>query len=124
VLRLAGRRLIVAVPGIMGVIVVTFLLNRALPGDPAAFFAGPAATQEAIQQIRVKLGLDKSLPEQFVFYVRDLGRGDLGRSLTTGQPVVSDLIARLPASLELTLCGLLLAITVALPLGVLSATRP
>ncbi len=123
-LKLVGRRLIVAVPGIMGVIVVTFLLNRALPGDPAAFFAGPAATQQAIQEIRVKLGLDKSLPEQFMYYVRDLARGDLGRSLTTGQPVVSDLVARLPASLELTLCGLLLAVSVALPLGVLSATRP
>jgi len=114
----------VAVPGIVGVIVVTFLLNRALPGDPAAFFAGPAATQQAIEEIRVKLGLDRTLPEQFVYYVRDLARGDLGRSLTTGQPVVNDLIARLPASIELTLCGLLLAITVAVPLGVLSATRP
>src|SRR5262249_22005300 len=103
---------------------VTFLLNRALPGDPAAFFAGPAATQQAIEEIRVRLGLDRSLPEQFVFYVRDLARGDLGRSLTTGQPVVSDLLTRLPASLELTLCGLVLAISVALPLGMLSATRP
>ena len=123
-LKLVGRRLIVAVPGLVGVIVVTFLLNRALPGDPAAFFAGPAATQQAIQEIRVKLGLDRSLPEQFVFYVRDLARGDLGRSLTTGQPVVDDLVGRLPASLELTLCGLLLAVSVALPLGMLSATRP
>ena len=113
-----------AVPGLVGVIVVTFLLNRALPGDPAAFFAGPAATQQAIQEIRVKLGLDRSVPEQFVLYVRDLARGDLGKSLTTGQPVVSDLLARLPASLELTLCGLVLAVSVALPLGVLSATRP
>ena len=94
-LRLVVRRLLVAVPGLIGVVVVTFLLNRALPGDPAAFFAGPAATQQAIQEIRVKLGLDRSLPEQFVFYVRDLARGDLGRSLTTGQPVVSDLLARL-----------------------------
>jgi peptide/nickel transport system permease protein len=124
VLKLVGRRLIVAVPGLVGVIVVTFLLNRALPGDPAAFFAGPAATQQAIQEIRVKLGLDRSIPEQFVLYVRDLARGDLGKSLTTGQPVVSDLVARLPASIELTLCGLILAVSVALPLGVLSATRP
>ena len=123
-LRLAGRRLIVAVPGIMGVIVVTFLLNRALPGDPAAFFAGPAATEQAIQEIRTKLGLDRSIPEQFLFYVRDLARGDLGKSLTTGQPVLSDLVTRLPASLELTLGGLLLAVTIAIPLGVLSATRP
>jgi peptide/nickel transport system permease protein len=123
-LRLILRRLAAAAPGIVGVIVVTFLLNRALPGDPAAFFAGPAATQQAVEEIRAKLGLDKSLPEQFVIYVRDLARGDLGRSLTTGQPVRADLVARLPASLELTACGLLFAIAVALPLGVLSATRP
>src|SRR6266850_5547620 len=122
--RMIGRRLVVAVPGLVGVVVVTFLLNRALPGDPAAFFAGPAATQQAIQEIRAKLGLDRSLPEQFALYVRDLARGDLGRSLTTGQPVVADLLTRLPASLELTLCGLALALAVALPLGVLAAVRP
>ncbi len=123
-LRLAGRRLALAVPGLLGVIVVTFLLNRALPGDPAAFFAGPAATRQAIEEIRARLGLDRSVPEQFVYYVRDLARGDLGTSLTTGQPVLKDLVARLPASLELTLAGLALAVSVALPLGVLAATRP
>src|SRR2546428_9722185 len=123
-LRLAGGRLALAVPGLLGVIVVTFLLNRALPGDPAAFFAGPAATRQAIEEIRARLGLDKSVPEQFVYYVRDLARGDLGTSLTTGQPVLRDLATRLPASLELTLAGLTLAVTVALPLGVLSAPRP
>jgi len=123
-LRLCGRRLLLAVPGIVGVVIVTFVLNRALPGDPAAYFAGPAATHEAIQEIRVRLGLDRSLPEQFVWYVRDLARGDLGKSLTTGQPVRVDLWSRLPASLELTLCGLALALAVALPCGVLAATRP
>ena len=119
-----GRRLLAAAPGLIGVVVVTFLLNRALPGDPAAFFAGPAASQQAIEEIRAKLGLDRSLPEQFVIYIRDLTRGDLGRSLTTGQPVTADLLSRLPASLELTLCGLVLAVSVALPLGILAATRP
>ncbi|HYS17393.1 MAG TPA: ABC transporter permease [Candidatus Binatia bacterium] len=123
-LRLAGRRLALAVPALAGVVVVTFLLNRALPGDPAAFFAGPAATQQAVHEIRVKLGLDRALPEQFLLYVRDLARGDLGKSLTTGQPVIADLLTRLPASLELTLCGLALALAVALPLGVLAAVRP
>ena len=122
--RLAGRRLALAVPGLLGVIVVTFLLNRALPGDPAVFFAGPAATRQAIEEIRTRLGLDRTLPEQFGYYVRDLARGDLGTSLTTGQPVLKDLLGRLPASLELTLAGLLFAVGVALPLGVLSATRP
>jgi peptide/nickel transport system permease protein len=123
-LRLCGRRLALAIPGLAGVVVVTFLLNRALPGDPAAFFAGPAATKQAIEEIRTKLGLDRSLPEQFLYYVRDLGRGDLGVSLTTGQPVVSDLRQRLPASLELTLAGLVIAIGIALPVGVFAATRP
>ena len=76
-----------AVPSLIGVVIVTFLLTRAMPGDPAAYFAGPAATKEAIEQIRVKLGLDKPLIVQFVRYVRDLAAGDLGTSLTTGQPV-------------------------------------
>jgi ABC-type dipeptide/oligopeptide/nickel transport system permease component len=109
---------------VIGVIIVTFLLTRALPGDPAAFFAGPAATAEAIAEVRVTLGLDKSLLEQFFIYIGDLVRGDLGVSLTTGQTVVYDLITRLPASLELTLAGLVFAIALALPLGILAATRP
>lgn len=118
------KRLLGAIPNIIGVIVVTFLLTRALPGDPAAFFAGPAGTQEAVEEIREKLGLNRSLPEQFLFYVRDLARGDWGESLSTGQPVLTELGSRLPASLELTLCGLLLAVSIAIPLGVLAATRP
>jgi peptide/nickel transport system permease protein len=124
VLSLIARRLLVAVPSLIGVVIVTFLLTRALPGDPAAYFAGPAATREAIEQIRVKLGLDRSLPEQFGGYVRDLVRGDLGNSLTTGQPVVSEIRTRLPASAELTLLGLIVSMAVAIPLGILAATRP
>ena len=123
-LRLVGRRLALALPGLAGVVVVTFLLNRALPGDPAAFFAGPAATRQAIDEIRTRLGLDRSLPEQFLYYVRDLARGDLGTSLTTGQAVTTDLVQRLPASLELTLAGLVIAVAIALPVGVFAATRP
>ncbi|MGP1373863.1 MAG: ABC transporter permease [Almyronema sp.] len=122
--RTIGKRLLGAVPSVIGVIVITFLLTRALPGDPAAFFAGPAATAEAIEEIRRSLGLDRTLPEQFLLYLGDLIRGDLGVSLTTGQTVVYDLTTRLPASLELTLAGLIFAIAVALPLGILAATRP
>jgi dipeptide transport system permease protein len=118
------KRLLMAVPSLIGVVIVTFLLTRALPGDPAAYFAGPAATKEAVEEVRVKLGLDKSLPEQFVRYVRDLARGDLGTSLTTGQPVVSEIRTRLPASAELTLLGLIVSMAIAVPLGILAATRP
>ncbi|NMG72085.1 ABC transporter permease [Parazoarcus communis] len=118
------KRLVGALPALFGVIVVTFILTRALPGDPAAYFAGPAGSQEAIEEVRAKLGLDRSLPEQFVLYLRDLARGDWGYSLTTGQPVLTELAERLPASLELTLVGLVLAVIIAIPLGVLAATRP
>jgi peptide/nickel transport system permease protein len=120
ILKRAGM----AIPSLIGVVIVTFLLTRALPGDPAAYFAGPAATPQAIEQVRVKLGLDKSLIAQFGNYVVDLAHGNFGTSLTTGQPVVSELITRLPASAELTLLGLLVSIIIAVPLGILAATKP
>jgi ABC-type dipeptide/oligopeptide/nickel transport system permease component len=123
-LRIVFLRLVGAIPNLVGVIVVTFLLTRALPGDPAAFFAGAAATPEAVEQIREKLGLNKNMAEQFGLYLRDLAHGDFGQSLSTGQPVLTELIQRLPASLELTFCALLFATVIALPLGVLAATRP
>jgi dipeptide transport system permease protein len=105
------------------VIVVSFLLTRVLPGDTASYFAGPAATPQAIAEVRKQLGLDKSLPEQFARYVVDLVHGNLGNSLTTGQPVVTEIANRLPASGELTLLGLLIALSIAVPLGILAAVR-
>lgn len=123
-LKLVGLRLLSAAPNLVGVIVFTFILTRALPGDPAAFFAGAAATPEAVEQVRRALGLDRPLPEQFFRYLGDLARGDLGVSLTTGQPVLTELLQRMPASLELVLCALVLACGIALPLGVAAATRP
>lgn len=117
-------RLAQAIPVILGVVLVSFILTRALPGDPAAYFAGDAATPESIEATRVKLGLDKSMPEQFALYLWDLARGDLGQSLSTGQPVLAELAKRLPASLELTLFALVISCGIAVPLGVLAATRP
>ncbi len=118
------KRMLFAIPSLIGVVIVTFLLTRALPGDPAAYFAGPAATKEAVEQIRVQLGLDKPLYVQFVKYVEDLARGDLGNSLTTGQPVGKEIKNRLPASAELTLLGLIVSMLIAVPLGIMAATRP
>ena len=123
-LRIVLGRLMQALPSVAGIIVVTFILTRALPGDPAVYFAGPAADEQSIQEIRVSLGLDKSRPEQFVIYVADLLRGDLGKSISTGIPVSEELLRRLPASLELTLLALLFSLGVAIPLGILAATRP
>jgi ABC-type dipeptide/oligopeptide/nickel transport system permease component len=123
-LRIVLRRLLAALPNIAGVVVITFLLTRAIPGDPAAYFAGASATQEAVEQVRKQLGLDRSLIEQFFRYIADLARGDFGLSLTTGQPVLQELLARLPASLEIVLLALLFACAIAIPLGVAAATRP
>jgi ABC-type dipeptide/oligopeptide/nickel transport system permease component len=118
------RRLATALPSIAGVIIVTFLLTRALPGDPAAYFAGPVATQQAIEEIRHLMGFDRSLPVQFVDYLRQLAHGDLGTSLSTGQPVLSEILTRLPASAELTLSALLLSVAIAVPLGIVASVRP
>lgn len=123
-LRLILTRLLAALPNLAGVVVITFVLTRALPGDPAAYFAGAAATQEAVAQVRTQLGLDRPLVAQFFSYLGALAQGDLGMSISTGQPVLTELLLRLPASLELVLLALLLACAVALPLGVLAATRP
>ena len=117
------RRLATVIPTLIGVVVVTFLLTRVLPGDPAVYFAGPAATPQSIAEIRKKLGLDQPLPEQFIRYVGELARGNLGNSLSTGQPVVTELSSRLPASAELTLCGLILSLLIAVPLGILAAVK-
>src|SRR5260221_103079 len=118
------RRLATALPSLVGVVVVTFLLTRALRGDPAAYFAGPAATAQAIEGIHNRVRLDRSLAAQFHVYIGGLARGDLGTSLTTGQPVVSEILTRLPASAELTLLGLAFAVSIAIPLGIFAATRP
>ncbi len=122
-LRTVLSRLGTAVPSLVGVVIVTFLLTRVLPGDPATYFAGPVASPEAIAAIRAQLGLDQPLWTQFARYVVDLFHGDLGTSLTTGQPVLAEIKARLPASAELTLLGLLLSVIVAVPLGILAALR-
>ncbi len=120
-----AKRLAATLPILAGVVVFTFILMRLLPGDPASYFASsPNATQAEREEIRQRLGLDRSMPEQLTIYVRDLLRGEMGQSLTTGQPVARDIVARLPASMELTIAGFLLAVLVALPLGVAAATKP
>ncbi len=104
--------------------VITFVLTHLLPGDPAAYFAGPSATAASIEETRHRLGLDHGLIEQFALYIKGLVQGDLGNSLISGQPVVVDLVNRLPASFELTFGALLLAVAIGIPLGMQAALRP
>ena len=124
ILLMIIRRILAAIPSLFGVLVITFILTRALPGDPAAYLAGPAASMEAIEEIRKELGLERNLFQQFGIYLRDIGRGDLGTSWGTGRPVRDEIIDRLPASVEMTLFGLLISVIIAVPLGVVSAARP
>ena len=117
------RRLLLGLPALFGVVVVSFALTRLLPGDPAVYFAGAAPTPEAIADLRRTLLLDRPLPQQFAAYLGDLLHGNLGRSLVTGQPVLQDLSTRFPATLELTLTAIALALLIAVPLGVAGAMR-
>ena len=123
-LRQIGKRLATAIPSLIGVIIVTFLLTRVLPGDTAAYFAGPAATPQAIDEIRKSLGLDQPLPEQFVALC-PRSRARRSRQLADHRPAGARRTsrARLPASAELTLLGLILAMLIAVPLGILAAVQ-
>ncbi len=118
-------RLLSAIPTLFGVVLVTFLLTRVLPGDPAVFFASnPSMTEQDIEAVRQSLGLDKPLPEQFLIYLGNLLQGDLGNSISTGQKVVTEFANRLPASAELTFLAFFIAVGVSLPLGIAAALRP
>src|SRR5450631_4845368 len=117
------KLLVTVIPTLIGVVIVTFLLTRVLPGDPSVYFAGPAATPQSIAEIRQTLGLDRPLPDQFAHYVNDLAHGNFGNSLSTGRPVATEISSRLPASAELTLLGLFLAIVIAVPLGIFAAVK-
>ncbi len=105
-----------------GLTVLTFLLVRAVPTDPATILAGEGATAEQLATIRERYGFDRPLHEQFAAYVGQLARGDLGISVYTSRPVATDLVQRLPATVELALAALVLAIALGIPMGVLAAT--
>ncbi|WP_285726773.1 ABC transporter permease [Psychromicrobium xiongbiense] len=118
-----ARRLLAMIPALLGVIVCMFLITRVLPGDPARTFAGEQAPQSVIDGIRRSMGLDQPLYIQFFRYVGDLFRGDLGFAWHTGQRVVDDLASRFPATIELGLSALIVALLIGIPLGILSATQ-
>lgn len=120
-LRYLIRRLGQALLVVAGVVMLTFVVTRLVPGDPAVAFAGPRATPEQLAAARARFGLDDPLWAQLGNYVRDLATGDWGTSLHTRQPVRDDLFLAFPASLELVGAALLVAIVVGIPVGVLAA---
>jgi peptide/nickel transport system permease protein len=118
------RRLVLAAVVLAAVSVVTFFVARVVPSDPAALYVGPRPRQEQVEDARRKLGLDRPLPQQYVAYVGDLLRGDLGISLRSKQPISVDLRAFLPATLELVTTATFLSLIVGVPLGVYAGARP
>ena len=115
------RRVLLALPALLGLVLLTFVLTRVIPADPAATLAGDAATPAQIAEIRARYGLDWPIAEQALVYLRQLLCGDLGSSIFTGRPVLEEIGFRLPATLELTAVALLLATLVGVPLGLAAA---
>lgn len=108
---------------LFGALVGVFLLTNVLPGNPAKFRAGAFAPPEAVRELEIQMGLDKPMIVQFKNYLVRLSKGDLGISWNTRRPVTKDLADRLPATLELALTSFLIAVSVALPLGILAAAK-
>ncbi|MEW6324492.1 MAG: ABC transporter permease [Nitrospirota bacterium] len=121
--RYVLRRCLLAVPVVLGVATLVFLLIHLIPGDPVDLMLGETAREADKTQLRRELRLDRPLAEQYGTFLAGLARGDLGRSLHTRQPVLETIAQRLPATAELALAALLFACALALPLGVLSAVR-
>ena len=117
------KRILSSLIVLLGVITITFVIARVIPSNAAAKWVGPKATPEQIAAAEIELGLDKPLPIQFVNYLKQLAQGDLGTSLNTHQPVIKELQAYVPATLELVLIAFLFAILLGIPLGIYSAKK-
>lgn len=122
-LKYIAKRLMMAAGVVASVTVMTFFIARIVPSDPAAAWVGQHPTQEQIDRVTIELGLDRPLVIQFFDYAGDLIRGDLGTSVTTGRPIVNDIRIFLPATLELVMVSMVLAIFLGIPFGVLAGAR-
>jgi ABC-type dipeptide/oligopeptide/nickel transport system permease component len=117
-----GRRALFFLPQIVGILLVTFIFVRMIPGDPAKLMAGPLMPEEGVELIRERMGLNKPLPIQFFYYIRNVAHGDLGVSWYTGNPVMDDIRVRLPATIELLGLALLATFLIMLPIAIKSAS--
>lgn len=115
------RRLLAAVPTLLAVLTLVFLLVRVVPGDPAIAILGDRATPDAVAALRTKLGLDRPLATQYLEFVAASLQGDFGRSMVTGRPIVTDVAAVLPHTVDLTLAAMLVGIVLGVPAGVAAA---
>jgi ABC-type dipeptide/oligopeptide/nickel transport system permease component len=121
VLRYLVRRILLTIPVLLGVATLVFSLIHLVPGDPAQAMLGDGAAPQDIADLRASLGLDRPLLEQYATFLRHAIAGDLGRSFRTGQPVTAMIVERIPATAELAVAAMIVAILIALPLGVIAA---
>ena len=122
-LEIVLSRLVWFIPTLFGLVFVVFFISNVIPTDPARIVAGENATEAQVQALRADMGLDQPLYVQFGRYVGDLATGDMGKSMYTQRAISDDLLRRLPATLELTMAAMILAIGLGVPLGVISAVK-
>jgi len=115
------RRLLLTIPVLLGVATLVFSLIHLVPGDPVETMLGESAAPQEIARVRAQLGLDRPLYVQYWTFLTGVGRGDLGVSLRTNEPVARAIAARMPATIELAIAAMCLAIVVAIPLGIIAA---
>lgn len=117
------RRILLAIPVVFAILVVTFALARAIPGDPCKAILGEKATAESCERFTREFGLDKPVYEQFTIYLSKVLRGDLGDSIRFGRPVLTIMLERLPTTIELGMAAMFIAVIVGIPAGILSAVK-
>ncbi|MBI5166466.1 MAG: ABC transporter permease [candidate division NC10 bacterium] len=122
-LKYTIRRLLALIPILLGVISLVFLMFQIIPGDPARLVAGEEASAAMVAALRLELGLEDPLYIQYIRYVGNVLRGNLGRSIRSGRPVTQEILARYPATVELAAASTLIMILLGVPAGILSATH-
>lgn len=122
-IRYIAQRLLMLIPVLIGISIITFVMIRLIPGDPARIMAGERATEEQVQRVREMWGLDKPLHEQYLIYLKNLARGNLGRSLKRNEAVTQELRWALPTTIELAFSAMFVAILIGIPAGIIAAYK-
>ncbi|MCA9877397.1 MAG: ABC transporter permease, partial [Thermomicrobiales bacterium] len=121
--RHIARRLLLAIPTLLAVFTIIFIIVRIAPGDPAVAALGDYASAEAVAALREKMGLNAPLWQQYLNFLGDLARGDLGNSMISQKPVIEQIAFVLPYSLELTLAAIIVGLVLGIPIGVITAIK-
>jgi len=122
-IRHISRRLLLAIPTLFAVFTVIFIIVRVAPGDPATAVLGDNASQQAVESLRERMGLNEPLWRQYLVFLGDLARGDLGDSLKTSQPVWNQIRTALPHTLELAIAATIIGLVTGVPIGIITAVR-